>query len=596
MDMTSTDSQRPVPVTAPPTSQLHLVRRLLEDGLHGRKADYVQALVSMVVVAVATATLAWLMRHVVNDVLVARNQSVMWLTAAAVLATSLLRGFADYRQTVLLATVGNDLVANLQRRIFDKVLSLSVDNLARAHSAKLVNRLITHAGAARNVLVRVSTSVGCDLLTVLLLVAVMLAQDAVMGFAALLIGPLAIVGLNRIMGRIRELATREQQSTAGVIQSMQEAVQGMRTVKSYTAERSMRDRFDIAALDSRDRADGVVRIRAWTSPLMEGLGGGLIAAIILYAGWQVVAASKSPGEFMAFILAFLLAYEPAKRLAKAHVLLQRDIVGIEKMYEFLDQPEPEPMHDPRPSLTNGSGRVSFADVSFGYDRERPVLKGVSLIVEHGETTALVGASGAGKSTIAALLQGFYQPWAGTISIGDTDIGSVNRDSLRRNVAVVSQEATVFAGTIRQNIALGRPGASDAEIEAAAEAACATEFIEALPLGFDTPIGERGSTLSGGQLQRICIARAILKDAPILILDEATSALDADSERHIQTALRHLMQGRTTLVIAHRRSTIERANRICVLVGGRVEASGTPDQLLATSPAYRLLFGATADSN
>ncbi|CAN7243450.1 ABC transporter ATP-binding protein [Devosia sp. LjRoot16] len=594
--MTSTDSQRPATDMAAPARQLPLVRRLFGDGLHGRTANYLQALVAMIVVAVATAALAWLMRHVVNDVLVARNQSVMWLTAAAVLAISLIRGFADYRQTVLLAAVGNDLVVDLQRRIFDKVLSLSVDNLARAHSAKLVNRLITHASAARNVLVRVSTSVGCDLLTVVLLVLVMLAQDAVMGLAALLIGPLAILGLNRIMGRIRELATREQQSTAGVIQSMQETVQGMRTVKSYTAERSMRHRFDLAALDSRERADGVVRIRAWTSPLMEGLGGGLIASIILYAGWQVVAASKSPGEFMAFILAFLLAYEPAKRLAKAHVLLQRDIVGIEKMYEFLDQPEPEPIDDPRPDLTVASGRVSFADVSFGYDRERPVLKGVSLTVEHGETTALVGASGAGKSTIAALLQGFYQPWAGTISIGDTDIGSVNRDSLRRNVAVVSQEATVFAGTIRQNIGLGRPGASDAEIETAAEAACATEFIGALPLGFDTPIGERGSTLSGGQLQRICIARAILKDAPILILDEATSALDADSERHIQTALRRLTRGRTTLVIAHRRSTIERANRICVLVDGRVEASGTPDELLAASPAYRLLFGATADSS
>ena len=591
--MTSSDGQRQATGSA---SQLHLVRRLLGDGLQGRRADYAQALAAMIVVAIATAALAWMMRHVVNDVLVGRNQSVMWLTAGAVLATSLLRGFADYRQTVLLATIGNDLVADLQRRIFDKVLSLSVDDLTRAHSAKLVNRLITHAGAARNVLVRVSTSVGCDLLTVVLLVAVMLAQDAVMGLVALLIGPLAIVGLNRIMGRIRELATREQQSTAGVIQSMQETVQGMRTVKSYTAERSMRDRFDTAARDSRERANSVVRIRAWTSPLMEGLGGGLIAAVILYAGWQVVAASKSPGEFMAFILAFLLAYEPAKRLAKAHVLLQRDIVGIERMYEFLDQPEPEPIRDPRPDLITGSGRVSFADVSFGYDPERPVLKGVSLVVEHGETTALVGASGAGKSTIAALLQGFYQPWAGTISIGDTEIGSINRDSLRRNVAVVSQEATVFAGTIRQNIALGRPGASDAEIEAAAAAACATEFIGALPLGLDTPIGERGSTLSGGQLQRICIARAILKDAPILILDEATSALDADSERHIQMALRHLMRGRTTLVIAHRRSTIERANRICVLVGGRVEASGTPGELLATSGAYRVLFGATAESS
>ncbi len=592
--MTSTDSQQRA--TTRPVGWLPAVRRLLADGVRGRMADYAQAVIFMILVAVATAALAWLMRHVVNDVLIARNQSVMWLTAGAVLATSLLRGFADYRQTVLLATVGNDLVADLQRRIFDKVLSSSVDELQSTHSAKLVNRLITHAGAARNVVIRVSTSVGCDLVTVLLLAAVMVAQDVVMGLVALLIGPLAIFGLNRIMGRIRELATREQQSTAGVIQSMQETVQGVRVVKSYTAERSMQARFAAAAEESRDRANSVVRIRAWTSPLMEGLGGGLIACLILYAGWQVVASGKSPGEFMAFILAFLLAYEPAKRLAKAHVLLQRDIVGIERMYEFLDQAEPEPARDQRPDLTTGSGRVSFADVTFGYDCEQGVLKGVSLVAEPGKTTALVGASGAGKSTIASLLQGFYQPWSGEIRIGDTSIEAVNRESLRRNVAVVSQDATVFAGTIGQNIALGRPAATNAEIEAAAEAACATPFIAALPLGLDTPIGERGSTLSGGQLQRICIARAMLKDAPILILDEATSALDAESERHIQTALRHLTRGRTTLVIAHRRSTIERADRICVLVGGRVEATGSHDELLTTSASYRLLFGATADSS
>lgn len=589
--MTTTASAKPQAEGESPPGQLRVVRRLLADALQGRRNDYLGAVACMAILAASTATLAWLMRHVVNDVLVARNQSAMWLTALAVLATCLIRGFADYRQTVLLAIVGNDLVADLQRRIFGKVLALGVDDVARAHSAKLINRLITHANAARNVVLRVSTGVGCDLLTVILLVAVMVAQDVVMGLVAILIGPLAFFGLNRILSRIRELAAREQQSTAGVIQSMQETVLGMRVVKSYTAEQSMRDRFEQAAHDSRDRANSVVRIRAWTSPLMEGLGGALIACLVVYAGWQVVASDKSPGEFMAFILAFLLAYEPTKRLAKSHVLLQRDIVGVERMYEFLDRAESEPEADARPDLATGAGAIEFSGVTFGYSADKPVLKGVSLIAEVGQTTALVGMSGAGKSTITALLQGFYQPWDGRILIGGTDIASVNRASLRRNVAVVSQDATVFAGTIRQNVAFGRPGASDAEIEAAAEAACATQVIRALPMGFDTPIGERGSTLSGGQLQRICIARAILKDAPLLILDEATSALDAESERQVQTALAHLMAGRTTLVIAHRRSTIERADRICVLDEGSVEGFGTHTELLDTSAAFRLLFGA-----
>jgi subfamily B ATP-binding cassette protein MsbA len=377
----------------PNPGQLPLLRRLLADAIGGHRGGYFGAVFCMVLVAVATAALAWLMRHVVNDVLVAREQSAMWLTAGAVLAVSLLRGFADYGQTVVLAGVGNDLVAGLQRRIFDKVLTLGVDDVARSHSAKLINRLIGHAGAARNVLVRVSTSVGCDLLTVILLTAVMIAQDVTMGLATILIAPLAMLGLNRIMRRIRDLAAREQQSVAGVIQSMQETVQGMRVVKSYTAEAAMRTRFEAASRDSLGRANGVVRIRAWTSPLMEGLGGGLIACFILYSGWQTVAADKSAGAFIAFILAFLLAYEPTKRLAKAHVLLQRDIVGIEKMYDFLDQPEPEPDIDPRPDLRTGSGAIAFSDVAFGYVPDRVVLDGVSLAIAPGEIAALVGSSG-----------------------------------------------------------------------------------------------------------------------------------------------------------------------------------------------------------
>ncbi len=587
--MTTSINRKPGADGKPPSSQLRVVRRLLNDATAGHRATYISAIVCMVVVAVATSAMAWLMRHVVNDVLVAHQQAATWLTAAAVLVVSLARGFADYGQTVLLSRIGNDLAAKLQGRIFDKVLTLGIDDVVRSHSAKLINRLVGHATAARNVLVRVSTSVGCDLLTVILLVVVMIAQDVAMGLATIIIAPLAIVGLNRIMRRIRELAAREQQSVAGVLQAMQETVQGMRVVKSYTAEPAMRARFDRASRDSLERTDSVVRIRAWTSPLMEGLGGALIAGLILYSGWQTVASGKSAGEFIAFILAFLLAYEPAKRLAKAHVLLQRDVVGVEKMYDFLDQQETESAHDPRPDLQPLSGRVEFAEVSFGYRPGRPVLDGVSMHVDTGETVALVGMSGVGKSTIAALLQGLYAPWHGVISIGGSDIASVNRASLRRHVAVVSQDAVMFAGTIGENIGLGRPGASAAAIEAAAEAAFAKSFIEALPLGFDTPIGERGATLSGGQLQRISIARAILKDAPFIILDEATSALDAESERHIQMAMRRLMAGRTTLIIAHRRSTIEGADRAYVLADGKIEAVGTDDELLLTSPSYRMLF-------
>lgn len=575
---------------AGPAAGRRAVYRLFAETFRSHVAAYLVALGCMVAVAASTGGLAWLMRHVVNDVLVARNQQMMWVTAVAVLAIALVKGLADYGQTVLLTTIGNDIVATLQRRMFDKILTLGVDDFARSHSSKLIGRLITHATAARNVIARISTSVGRDLLTVIILAAVMIAQDVRMGLAVILIGPPAMLGLNRIVRQIRELAAREQKSMAGVVQSVQETVQGIRTVKSFTGEIAMRARFDQAARDAQTRSDSLVRIRARTSPLMEVLGGVLIAGLVVYSGWQTVAADKTAGEFMAFLVAFLLAYEPAKRLANAHVQLQRDIVGVEKMFEFLDRPETEPLADVRPDLKIGEGRIVFRGVRFGYERSKPVLDGVSFSADRGQMVALVGASGVGKSTIAALIQGFYSPWEGEIEIDGTPVSSVNRASLRRQIAVVSQDAAVFAGTIRQNIALGRPGATDAEVEAAAEAAHAMPFIRPLPNGLDTAIGERGSTLSGGQLQRLAIARAILKDAPILLLDEATSALDGETERHVQEALRNLAAGRTTIVIAHRRSTIEQADRTYLLVDGAIAACGTHAELLASHPTYRRLFG------
>lgn len=574
---------------------LHVIQRLFAETFRGQVQRYVRALLWMAVAAVSTASLALLMRHVVNDIFVAQSLTLIWPIAGAIFLASLAKGVSDYRQTVMMAMISNSIIATLQRRIFSKMLALSVDYFAQRHSAKMINRMTANANAARNVVTKVSTSLGRDLLTVIALSVVMIIQDPLMSVAAILLGPPVILGLHRIVRRIRELSSSELQGMANVVQSTQETVQGIRVVKSFTIEEPMRVRFDKAVRDVQTRSDHIVRLRARTSPIMDTLGGALIAGLVLYAGWQTIGAGKTPGEFMAFITAFLMAYEPAKRLASAHVSLQRDIVGVEQMFRFLDQAEQEPENDDRLPLPHLEGRIEVTNLVFGYEKDKPVLNDVSIEVGVGEVVALVGPSGAGKSTLVSLIQGFHRPWQGNIEIDGIPISSVNLRSLRRNISVVSQEMVMFSGTIQENVALAMPGASTQEIEMALEAAYAMPFIRRLPKGLDTMIGERGSTLSGGQVQRLSIARALLKNAPILLLDEATSALDTESERQVQHALSTLMAGKTTLVIAHRLSTIQGADRTYLLADGRVVASGQHDDLLQSSKLYQRLFGARRDA-
>jgi subfamily B ATP-binding cassette protein MsbA len=324
---------------------------------------------------------------------------------------------------------------------------------------------------------------------------------------------------------------------------------------------------------------------------MEMLGGLAIVAVILYGGQQVVMQGKSPGSFFAFITALLLAYEPVKRLAKLNANLQEGLAAAERVFDLLDQ-EPAIRETPgAPPLAVDGGTIRFAHVSFSYESRTPALRDVSLEVPAGRTAALVGASGAGKSTVLNLIPRFYDVNQGEVTIDGQDVRAVTLDSLRRQIALVSQEILLFDDTIRANIAYGRPGASEAEVAAAAAAAGADGFIAEMPQGYETPVGPRGAKLSGGQRQRIAIARAMLKDAPILLLDEATSSLDSESERQVQKALAELMTGRTTLVIAHRLSTIVDADVIFVIDSGSVVESGTHTDLLGRTGPYARLYAA-----
>jgi ATP-binding cassette subfamily B protein len=322
---------------------------------------------------------------------------------------------------------------------------------------------------------------------------------------------------------------------------------------------------------------------------MESLGGIAVAIAIVYGGYRVIETGATPGEFFSFMAAFLLAYEPAKRLARLNLELNTALVGVRILFEVIDSPPTEPVDDDKPPLTLKTSRLEFSNVQFAYRSDEEVLRGISFVAEPGKMTALVGPSGGGKSTVFNLILRFYEIEHGSISIDGQDIREVSRRSLRRQIAYVGQDVFLFRGSIRDNIAFGKPGASEAEIVAAAKAAYAHDFILGFPNGYDTPVGEHGLQLSGGQRQRVAIARALVKDSPIILLDEATAALDSESERQVRDAIEHLCQGRTTLVIAHRLHTVAHADRIFVIEEGVVSESGRHEDLLSKNGRYASFY-------
>ena len=360
-------------------------------------------------------------------------------------------------------------------------------------------------------------------------------------------------------------------------------------VKAFALEDEMRRRLDKSVAEVQHELNKMARVSNRASPMMEMLGGFTVALATIYGGYRVIETGATPGEFVSFMAAFLLAYEPAKRLARLNIDLNNSLVGVRILYEIIDSPPGEPDDDELPPLHLTVARIEFADVHFAYRADTPVLRGMSFVAQPGKVTALVGPSGGGKSTVLNLLLRFHDVDSGRALIDGQDIGAVSRGSLRQQIAYVGQIVHLFRGTIRENIALGRLDADDAAIVAAAKAAHAHDFIMGFPAGYDTPVGEHGLQLSGGQRQRIAIARALIKDSPVILLDEATASLDSESERYVQEAIAELCKGRTTLVIAHRLSTIMHADCILVVENGLVVESGRHDELLRKGGRYASFY-------
>ena len=566
-----------------------LVRRLLtEQGMrHWRK--YVVAFALMAIAAGCTAASAYLIGTVINEAYIARNFPGIVLLGGVTVALFASKGIATYGFSVVLSRIGNRIIADNQRAVFAKLLNEGLGFFSDRHSTEFIARLTTGSAAATQVMNLLITSLGRDLLSLIGLVGVMVWQDPLMSFFSFVVAPPAFFVMRKLIRRIYAIARSQFHGNTRVVETLQETLQGIRIVKAFTLEDIMRERFDQNVAAVEHEANKMARVSNRASPLMETLGGCAIAIALIYAGYRVVVAGATPGQFFSFITAFLLAYEPAKRLARLNIELNSGLVGVRILYEIIDSAPSEPNDDQKPALQINTPRLEFDDVHFAYRGDDAVLRGMSFVAEAGKLTALVGPSGGGKSTVFNLILRFYEFEHGKIVIGEQNITQVSRRSLRQHVAYVGQDVFLFRGSIRENIAFGKPGASEDEIVAAAKGAYAHDFIMSFPRGYETPVGEHGLQLSGGQRQRISIARALIKNAPIILLDEATAALDSESELQVREAMGHLFRGRTTLAIAHRLHTVSHADRIFVVEGGQVVESGRHDELLRKSGRYASFY-------
>ncbi len=571
------------------TSSRILMMRLFRESVRQYAGWLGMAIICMAVVSAATALSAWLMEPVVNELFIGQNRDMLWLVGGAIVVTFAVKGIANYAQSVLMSYVGLRIVSDSQNRLFSHLAHMDLAFFHRHAVGGLISRFTVDIHAMRGAVSNALTSLGKDLMSLVGLVAVMFLQDFELAIIAFVVFPIAIYPIVRLGRRLRKAVANTQKEMGLLTSLLNQTFQGIRVVKAYGMEAYEATRVGEIIERTFKLTMKAAKTRSLSSPIMETLGGVAVGMVVVYGGYRVIENQTDPGSFFSFITALLMAYEPMKRLANLNANIQAGLAGAERMFEMLDT-KPDITEKPdAAALEVTAGHIQLTDVLFGYESETAAIDRLSLDVPAGKTVALVGPSGAGKTTILNLIPRFYDVDAGSVRIDGVDVRDVTLASLFSAIAIVSQEVTLFDDTVRANIAYGRAGASDDEIEAAAKAAAAHDFILELPGGYDTVVGEQGLKLSGGQRQRLAIARAILKDAPILLLDEATSALDTESERQVQSALDNLMAHRTALVIAHRLSTVVHADLIYVVVDGKIAEQGTHDELIAKGGHYARLY-------
>lgn len=570
-----------------------LLVRLLKDSFRKQIRNYSFAIVSMVLVALTTAASAWIMRDIVNEMIISKDLTRVLMISALVFFIFTIKGVSAYAQAYYMSKAGNRIIAEKQQEIYSHILAQDATYFQKQKSSDLLTRITHNAQSARSVVEILVSSFVRDSLTLFGLVAVMVIQQPLLALGALAFGPIALFGIRILIKKARHYMKLELSSVGQLMHIVQETTRGIRVVKSFALEPMLKGRMDQAVRDIEKQSNRMARLEAATSPIMETLAGIAIAGMLALSGVLVLRYGQTPGELMSFITALLLAYEPAKRLARMRVTLEGGMVGVRGLFELLDHPIALTEKPDAVALSVSKGGISIDNVDFSYVKGTPVLNGLSATFRPGKMTAIVGPSGSGKSTIINLMMRLFDPEAGAIRIDGQDLRDVTFASLREAIAYVGQDTFLFTGTVRENIALGRQSASEEEIIDAAKAANAHDFILSLPEGYDTQVGDAGGNVSGGQRQRITIARAILRDAPILILDEPTSSLDSESELAIAEALDRLSKGRTTIIIAHRLSTISRADDVKVLEHGRLVEEGSPRDLFERKGRFEQLFSSQA---
>ena len=568
-------------------SPAQLYRRLLEL-IKPYWVKLALAMACMVFVSLLTAAQAYLVKPALDDIFIRQDTKKLFLLPIAIVLLFLLKGVFDYAQAYFMNFVGLRVVADLRERLYNHLQNLSLSFFTRTSTGVLISRITNDVNLIQASVSNVVTGLLKDAFTLVGLTGVIFYRNWKLAILAFLVFPLAIVPIKEFGKRLRKFSRKSQQRMGSITTFLHETITGNRIVKAFSMEDYEKRRF----AEENDRFFSVVfkrvRIRALSRPLMELIGGVAVALIIWIGGYSVIKGETTPGTFFSFMAALLMLYAPVRELNKMNLEIQEGFAAAARVFELLDT-APE-IHDeeealPLPPISSG---IDFQEITFRYDEE-PVLTGITCHAKMGEVIALVGMSGAGKTSLVNLLPRFYDVDEGRILIDGHDIRKVTLKSLRDQIGLVTQQTILFNDTVQNNIAYGSLDRSDEEIVEAAKAAQAHDFILRLPQGYETFIGEQGVKVSGGERQRLSIARALLKNAPILILDEATSSLDSDSETEVQKALERLMKNRTVFVIAHRLSTIRNADRIIVLSEGRIIEQGTHEELMAESKEYKLLY-------
>ncbi len=550
---------------------------------------FIAAMICMIAVAGSSAATAFLVKPVLDDIFFNKDHTMLIIIPFGVLIIFFIRGVGTFGQQYFMNYVGQSIIRQLRNMLYNRIQDLPLTFFHEEKTGVLMSRITNDVNIIRMMVSTSATSVLRDTFTIIGLSGVIFYRDWKMALGAIIILPIAFYPITYFGRKIRRVSTGCQEAMADLNSFLHETFAGNKIVKAFGMEEYEKKRFAKKTMELFRLEMKQVAVDALSSPVMEFLGGVGIAFIIWYGGSRVINGTSTAGTFFSFMTAVLMLYDPVKKLSNVNNTIQQGLAATDRVFDIIERESDIKEPENPVEIKNGPHNVVFENVGLTYDKKIWVLKNINLNVKEGEILALVGMSGGGKTSLVNLIPRFYDVSSGRILIDGIDIRNISISSLRKQIAIVTQDTILFDDTIRNNIAYGKPDATRQEIENAAKSAYAYDFIMSFPKGFDTRIGELGSRLSGGEKQRICIARALIKDAPILILDEATSALDTESEMLVQKALENLMKGRTTFVIAHRLSTINYANRIVVIVKGEIVEEGTHSELIALGKEYYKLY-------